>query len=103
MEEILLMALFFAPAVLASRGIGRRRTWFKLSRTFFFLFLVSLAGNLAALRWMLDSFGRPEVVKLLSAGVILTGLLFLSCLLAGFFYRGKEKVTKEEHSKGGER
>ncbi len=103
MEEILLMALFFAPAVLASRGVGRRRTWFRLSRTFFFLFLASLAGAVAALRWMLDSFGRPEVVKLLSAGVVLTGILFLSCLLAGFFYREKEKPRGEEHSKGGER
>jgi hypothetical protein len=102
MEEILLMALFFAPAVLASRGIGGKRTWFRLSRTFFFLFLVSLAGDLAALRWMLDSFGRPEVVKLLSAGMVLTGLLFLSCLLAGFFYREKEKAPGKERSKGGE-
>ncbi len=76
MAEILLMTLFFAPAVLASRGVGHRRTWFRLSRTFFLLSVGSLVSALAAQFWMLDLLGREVVVKLLSAGLILVGFLF---------------------------
>ena len=92
MEEMLLMALFFGPIVLASRGVGCRRTWFELGGTFFLLSVASFAGAVAANLWMLDILGKQGVVKLLSAGAGLTGFPFFGCLLAGFFYREKDKA-----------
>ena len=91
MEEILLMALFFAPIVLASRGMACRRTWFELSGTFFLLSLASFVAAVAANLWLLDILGKQSVVKLLSYGTGLAGFPFLGCLLAGFFYREKRK------------
>ena len=46
METILLLALFFGPAVLASKGMGYRGAWFGFAALFLILSMGSCVGSL---------------------------------------------------------
>jgi hypothetical protein len=87
MEELVLMAAFFAPVVSARLGVACRKVWFQLSQIFFVLAFWCFSSAVAAGVWMLEILGRNETMKLLSAGTGLAGFLCLGCLVAGIFYR----------------
>ena len=91
METILLISLFFGPPILASYGVGYRGAWFGYAAFALMLTLASCLGS-----WSM-AMGTGEVQALEDASnayIIASswlGVAFLGCLLAGFFYREKQK------------